>query len=307
MSPAFLYEIHGLRLGSALEFPELPRAVSGNPDVELSLAHPGSLGPYSLPEEGEPEADHFQLHERGCDLIWSGDARVRLHGGTKIELEHAEGVEMEALRAAILGPVLGVLLAQRGLLPLHASAIELDGAAITLSGASGEGKSTLAAAMLERGHALLSDDVSAVEWRGDRPWIRRAFPVQKLAPESLAAVGESTAGLAPVHSQETKRLRPVVERFAAGPRPYRAMIVLSSSDRDSLVALSPQDAFLELMRHTYRLGMVQAVLGPAEHLRAVTRLAEAVPVLRLERRRGLDRLGELAETLEVGLRAIGMD
>src|SRR6185436_17962029 len=58
--------------------------------------------------------------------------------------------------------VTGAVLQQRGLLPLHASALLLGAGAIALLGPSRAGKSTLAAALARRGHPVLADDVVPV-------------------------------------------------------------------------------------------------------------------------------------------------
>ena len=51
---------------------------------------------------------------------------------------------------------------QRKVLPLHGSAIAINGKAYAIIGDSGAGKSTLALAFLNRGYRLLTDDVIAV-------------------------------------------------------------------------------------------------------------------------------------------------
>ena len=57
---------------------------------------------------------------------------------------------------------MGAILMQRKILPLHGSAIAIDGKAYAIVGDSGAGKSTLASAFLNKGYQLLSDDVIAV-------------------------------------------------------------------------------------------------------------------------------------------------
>ena len=57
---------------------------------------------------------------------------------------------------------MGAILMQRKILPLHGSAIAIDGKAYAIVGDSGAGKSTLASAFLKRGYQLLSDDVITV-------------------------------------------------------------------------------------------------------------------------------------------------
>ena len=51
---------------------------------------------------------------------------------------------------------------QRGVLMLHAAAVKTDGGAALLLGRSGVGKSSLAAALVERGFPLVADDVTGV-------------------------------------------------------------------------------------------------------------------------------------------------
>jgi hypothetical protein len=57
----------------------------------------------------------------------------------------------------------------RGLEVLHASGVVLDGEAVLFAGAPGAGKSSLAAALLHRGAALLSDDTVALELHEGAP------------------------------------------------------------------------------------------------------------------------------------------
>jgi hypothetical protein len=67
------------------------------------------------------------------------------------------------IRNFILGPVLGLLAHQRNLVPLSAAAVCIDGIAVAFAGPSRSGKSTLAAALARRGHAVLADDICVVD------------------------------------------------------------------------------------------------------------------------------------------------
>ena len=81
----------------------------------------------------------------------------------------ADNVPDANIRLYLLGSAMGVLLHQRGLLPLHANAVEIDGKAFAFMGASGSGKSTLAAWFHDHGYRIIADDVCAVrfETEGD--------------------------------------------------------------------------------------------------------------------------------------------
>ena len=58
--------------------------------------------------------------------------------------------------------MLGYLLHRHGRVALHASVLAWDGAAFVFAGRPGAGKSTLAAALAQRGAPAISDDVAAV-------------------------------------------------------------------------------------------------------------------------------------------------
>lgn len=72
----------------------------------------------------------------------------------------------DALPAAFFGTVTALTLAWRGVLPFHASAVELGGRTILIAGPSGAGKSSLAAGLNALGARFVADDLSAVDMQG---------------------------------------------------------------------------------------------------------------------------------------------
>jgi serine kinase of HPr protein (carbohydrate metabolism regulator) len=93
---------------------------------------------------------------------------------------------------------MGALLLQRRVLPLHGSAVAVNGKAIAFVGESGAGKSTLASAFLGRDYPLLSDDVIPVRFSIDGdPHVAPAYPQQKLWQESLNGLGMDSAHFKP--------------------------------------------------------------------------------------------------------------
>lgn len=84
---------------------------------------------------------------------------------------------------ALCSTVAAHVLAWRGLVPLHGSAVAFDGRAILVAGESGAGKSTLAHALLDRGGQLVSDDLSALlpNTAGGVPMLIPGRPAIRLA------------------------------------------------------------------------------------------------------------------------------
>jgi len=86
---------------------------------------------------------------------------------------------------------MSLVLRQRGWLPLHASAIELEGRALLFMGKSGAGKSTLAAAFETGGHPLLADDVVGIRNNRGRNMALPGFRRVRLDPAAAAATALS--------------------------------------------------------------------------------------------------------------------
>jgi hypothetical protein len=91
-----------------------------------------------------------------------GVARFLLRAGHDISYDLEDGVPASAAATFILGTVFGILLHQRELIVLHASAACAGDKAGLFCGPSGAGKSTLAAALVPCGYSLLNDDFCAI-------------------------------------------------------------------------------------------------------------------------------------------------
>jgi len=77
--------------------------------------------------------------------------------------ERASGVSDDEVALFFEGSVYGAIAWLNGLVPLHASAIAHQGNVYAFTGASGEGKSTLVAALAQRGMTACADDVLVLD------------------------------------------------------------------------------------------------------------------------------------------------
>jgi hypothetical protein len=82
----------------------------------------------------------------------------------------------------LIGQVLPLVAALRGLHVIHASAVALGDHAIAIAGAPGAGKSTLALELALRGHALLAEDVIALRLHGGRAVAEPGVSLVNLRP-----------------------------------------------------------------------------------------------------------------------------
>jgi hypothetical protein len=111
----------------------------------------------------------------GCFLIHHGDGSgVLVRDGREMIVG---GTEPDMVRLLLTGSALTALLQQRNIVPLHASAVLIDGNAVGFFGNSGAGKSTTAAVLAERGFPLVADDVLGLQIeQGDTVLAVPAFP-----------------------------------------------------------------------------------------------------------------------------------
>jgi energy-coupling factor transporter ATP-binding protein EcfA2 len=119
--------------------------------------------------------------------------------GERIVVWPATGATKKDIEFVLFGPVWATLCHQRGILPLHSSAIETGQGIAAFAGRSGAGKSTLAALMNSLGHALVTDDILPISFGQDAipgawPYLRRlklqGDPIIKLALTPTECVNE---------------------------------------------------------------------------------------------------------------------
>lgn len=154
------YDLCGWRVASAVPLPDLPRWQGDTraPDVTIAL---GEVAPFEAPIATTPlvQIDPAGRARFGVE----GVADYLIEDGRRITIAPVLPADSSDIRLFLLGSGLGYLCHQRGVVPLHAATVEVDGEAVSFAGPSGAGKSTLADAFARRGHRVLSDDVSPVD------------------------------------------------------------------------------------------------------------------------------------------------
>ncbi|WP_240733054.1 aldolase [Jeotgalibacillus sp. S-D1] len=248
-----IYHAFGLTISSEYILPELKflyPADTYHADVVIKSD--------SLQDEwtavAEPGRSTF-IKEDLCMFNISNAAIYKIENGKSITVSPHEGVQEDQLRLYLLGTCMGALLMQRRILPLHGSAIAVNGKAYAIVGDSGAGKSTLASAFLKRGYQLLSDDVIPVTLTDDFvPMVTPAYPQQKLWLESLNQFGMESEKLRPIIDRETKFAVPVAAQFADKPMPLAGIVELVKlgGEQVEIKAIENMERFQKLFYHTYR-------------------------------------------------------
>jgi hypothetical protein len=184
----------------------------------------------------------------------------------------------------LLGPVLAFAMRLRGLVPLHASGVAIDGRAVLFAGDPGAGKSTTVAAFAALGFPALSDDVVPL-WSTDAgPVAWPGYPRVSLwadAADALFGGGEPLPAYSETYHKRYLDLDGVRLPFQRTPLPVGAVLVLDGNERASgIEPLGPRDALVALVRHTYGTYLIDMALR-AREFDVLAGLVRAVPVWRL--------------------------
>ncbi|MEX1254790.1 MAG: hypothetical protein WEE64_10655 [Dehalococcoidia bacterium] len=308
--PTFLYRAYGTVLESDLPLPMLPAISAGTPVLKVRRQHEEWRSTAGDPVHeviDEDGAVFYRVERQGDRYLWVYPEIGRfsvMRDGRLIEWS-ADAAKLSDAAAAVSGPVLGFALQLQGQTSLHGSAVVIEGGAVGLLAPSGYGKSTLGAALLARGAALLTDDVLALELNDDGPRVGPSFPSMKLWPDALQHLFDgSTWEKLPRHaSWLDKRVAPGSElgEVCDGARPLRALYVLVPVTPEGHVAvrqLHGRDALLALLANGYMAQLL--ALEPellAQQLEVFRKVAEMTPVYALACPRDLGRLNEVVDTI----------
>jgi len=284
------------------------------------------LPPGILPSDitrGEPWYESPFHDENGAPIqsMWEtpgGYFLILCHGGITFALDRAgseiwarwpENILPEDAALWLRGPVMGFLMALRGFVCLHASAVVIDGSAVAFAGPAGAGKSTTAAAFAHRGFAALTDDIAAISAKGGRFVVQPAYPWLCVWPGSAAALGPSVEALPRLIPDNEKRyieLQPGDGTFHDKPAPLGAIYVLPPRVADSggpeIEQLKGAEELLSLLANNYGSGGLARERRGTE-FSLLGQLASQVPVRRVRRPRGPSCAEELCELILRDFRA----
>jgi len=278
-----------------MPLPELVEETNGKAEGEVSIR----FGPVNGPPVGISKKDgvRFSTAPQEDYLYWQEVGSFLVREGREIVVDPSPGLDDRMLRLFILGPVMSVLLHQQGHLLLHASAVTVADEAVLFLGDAGWGKSTIAAALYDRGHGLVADDVAVLRHEEGCLAVLPGFAQLKLWPEALISLGDDPEKLPRCNPRFQKRARRAVHGFSLAPLPLKRIYVLDRDDTPEIVPLRSQEALAELIRHTYgALGV-----GSTSHFLECASIVNRVTVCSLRRQRSLSLLPRLARLVEEDL------
>lgn len=291
----YLYVVYGLNVASEIECPELCPAFFSAIDINVRFG--------SVPEQ----IDNFT----GCGVVYQTTpdtfllnltrvARYLVSNGNEITIEPVPDADEDAIRLFLLGSCFGALLFQRGLLPLHGSAIASPKGAVIFAGASGHGKSTLAGAFHHQGYQVLSDDVAAVTIKDGIPHILPSYPRLMLWADAVERLGVTSSKLRPARAQMEKFHYRLDQPPLEHEYPLHAIYLLAptNSSTITITQLTGFDKIQKLNDNTYRSQFLTGMKLAETHFRQIAAVAQHARVALVARPDSSYQIEELVGLLQ---------
>lgn len=266
------------------------RSRSGSAKPDRRLEQPRDVGPTF-----QVGLDDYLLEVREV-------ARYRVRKGREIVIEPFPGSSERRIKVFLLGTVFGALCHQRGLLPLHASAIALGDRCIAFAGPSGAGKSTLATFLGDRGYPIVSDDICVVGLDGQGlPVAWSGLSRLKLWRDAVEALGRDPrdfdAIFEGVEKYQLSPERPMPRR----PLKLARLYVLSEArlpQQEGISRLARSLAFDAIIGSTYRPRLLAPMGQARAHFALCAAIVKHASIHAVYRRWGFDSFSAEVEKLE---------
>jgi hypothetical protein len=252
----------------ACEFPlpGLPEVGSAQADIQVRL---GSGAPDEAPYEWfhswRQEDDNLVLACARC--IGESGARQYLLRfpeladfeiiGDSIICFPGAGCRQDSLRHLLLDQVIPRVWASMGHLIVHASSVRFtDGRVVAFVGESGWGKSTLAAALVARGHLLISDDSVCLRVFEGGVQLVPSYTGLRLNDDSIGKLGMANHDWVAVSHYSDKRRFESVGSESLGPHHLNTLYVMEEpgpGQSISIGTLPGADLLTRLIKRSFLL------------------------------------------------------
>jgi hypothetical protein len=298
------YLLYGLRLRSTLRLTldDIPH--EGNADLELSPGDPDRFE--DAVSQVQLDGDWIHIHE-----IAGAWTYVRYDGmfhflispaGNHVLYGLLAEATLESFQTYALGRIFSFALVKMGYEPLHAATVVVNHRAVAFMGASGFGKSSLAACFVASGHPLLTDDVLRWEERSGQCVAFPGPPRLKLLPKvARLYLGEASVGIR-INNRDLRVSKCVFSlphaQTCSEPTPLAAIYVVTNprkvykKQRIGVRPFPPVEGLVQLLTFTHNHELAGAA-RLARQFDAARQLMERVPIRSLSYPRVLSSLSEV--------------
>ena len=288
------YYAYELKIASVLELSCFrPYEGGEKPDVTIEFGQT----PEELAEDGTQTVERrvrFEMSKGKILYHLLDGTRAYITNGDLITIEPSAKPDWEFVSLHIRTRMMAGILHQRHYMPLHSSAIEVDGKAVMFVGRSGAGKSTLTGAFIKKGYSYLADDWGVLRKTDAGDYhLLPSYPQLRFWQNTLDLLGtdDSLIKGSPIRPGLEKYYISTRTKMAANPIPVRTIYLLKSHVKPS-VDILPVDKFralMFLMKHTFAKLQLEGMGGYQEQFNAITYLLNTTEIKLLYRQEYLDK------------------
>lgn len=288
MNKNFIYKAFGITFKSEFEIPELLET-NENPEIFIELG--------SVPDKlQEPKKAGVKYQATRDQFLLDVDniAKYYVTDGNKIIIDLKKNTADKEVRLFLLGSAFGALFIQRGLLPIHGSAIKFDDKAVVFSGQSGVGKSSVAANFVKKGFQFLADDISLIN---DELLLQPSFPNLKIWDDILKKIN--------LENESLNKIRPEIKKFDLRSNssfynqtlPVKAIFILSTKNSSGFdfEEVKGIAKFNAIKNNTYRYKFIDGLEKQLEHFKILNKLLPEIKVYRVSRPQAPVMLNEFTD------------
>ena len=228
-----------------------------------------------------PETDvrryQCKMSENLLELELPNLGRFQIKNGNQITIKYNSGIVPKDILPFLYGSCMGASLYQRGIIPLHGSAVATAKGAILFIGHSGSGKSTLAASMIDRGYPYICDDISAIRILDGDPVLIASHTDLKLWKNALAMLNKSTDGLTPIRSNIEKYFFPIEQKALRKHYCIHKIYILNIHNKETIELSAPlkgKEKFNQVQNNAYRKKFINGLKRQRTYFNTIMPLLE---------------------------------
>lgn len=222
--------------------------------------------------------DEFTMTVQNVGSFYAGD-------GNRIEFSPEKKAGEATLELYMNGSIYGAILHQRKILPLHGSSFVFDGSGVMFCGDSGAGKSSLTTSFCLNGAEFLTDDVTPILYREEKPQIWPKSGKIKLWDDSLHQFKKEKSKLTKIRPEDEKYYFKLESNQTKGYPLNTILILQVTEDNDvSFEKVQKVEAFSYLHQEIYRREYLFAMPeAESAYLKQISAICNEVSIYRVKR------------------------
>lgn len=275
MNTPFHYIAYGLRIASSKPLNHLKQTCEKINAIDLSIEWTSSfqVQPKSAPEWTKiPQGVVWTLPDVACYTCLEGKKLI-IQPLTE---------DWERVESQIYGPVINLLLIQRGKFSFHcASILSPQGKAWVIMGGMSLGKTHLALQLQGLGYTILSDDTLRIDASGQQALGFASIPVIGIRSSSFESLKKyNSNNTRKSRYQLSRYLLDFHEEFVSQPIPIEGFIVLEQDTENHLEPMEKGSFFKFLMDRGIMRQVIPFLEKEAMYFRLTSFLSNRIPVYR---------------------------